>query len=91
MECHGRVELLDPAHDGIERAIEHQAGDEPSGILSSCAGLAVAKVERHRGVSVAFPVEHDPKSLPREGWGGYGFSEKIMLRFSLRIIAGAPI
>ena len=51
----GAIELLDPAHDGVERAIEHQARDEPFGDPELLVrGLRVTKVERHRVVSVAF-------------------------------------
>ena len=50
------VELLDPPHDGVERAIDHQARDVPFGHPELLVrGFRVAKIERHRGISIAFP------------------------------------
>ncbi len=46
------IEVLDPAHDGIERAVHHQGRDVPFGQFQLLVRrVGMAEVERHRGVS----------------------------------------
>ena len=46
------IEALDPAHDGIERAVHHQGRDVPFGNFQLLVRrVGMAKVERHSGIS----------------------------------------